>query len=534
MEKSKNNRFLFPLLFLVTVLGSCNKLLDVKEGEYILSTGSFYKTEEQLNTAIRGVYASLADAAVYGNNMLGRFGLEADEGYYEWVNDRGTVAYYETSSADAKILNHWRSLYQGISRANFLLANIGRPDIEVDSMARAHFKGQALFLRGYYYLMLVSKFGGVPLLTEPSLTSDADAIQLQKASVKEVYDQILKDMTEAADLVQDVSTVQGGGTVSKSAVWGMLARVCLYMAGEPLKETARYADAAVWAGKVITHGHHALNPSYSQVFINYAQDKYDTKESILEVEFWGNGTGVYINTGGYVGILNGIRYGSAGLAGFGYSLGSLHPTQWLYDIYEANDVRRDWAIAPFRYVNDAPQNWTNPATAMERFCGKFRRENEQLTPKSNSSTPQNFPLLRYSDVLLMYAEALNESIGSPTAEALEAINKVRRRAVGADANTANPSVDLEGIGYDDLKQEIIRERAKELCFEELRKNDLVRWGIFYSSMKDRLMDIPATGSAAYLQAARVYYGSVTPRDVIWPLPAYELGVNPKLTQNQGW
>lgn len=518
---------------LVLICPSCSKFLDVKPDTYVVSTENYYKNAEQLDIALRGVYAILAETYTYGNSMQGRMGLEADEGFMHFPTDNGTMSYYVVNTTDDKLLNHWRAVYRGISRANLLLKNIDNPQINIDDTKRAAIKGQALFLRGYYFFMLVSRFGGVPLVLDPPVSSENDVIQLPRSSVKEVYAQVLQDMEQAADLVPDITTVQSAGRVSKSVVWGILARVNLYMAGNPLNETIRYAEATNWAKKVIDLGYHQLNPSYSQVFINYAEDKYDTKESIWEVEFWGNGTGVYNTTGGAVGILNGIAYSATGTANWGFSQGIVRPHPWLYRLYDATDLRRDWAISPYKYTDAGKVDFTSANLLIERFCGKYRREYEKVLPKTNTQSPINFPLLRYADVLLMYAEAINEAEGNPN-NAYKYINQVRRRAKGFDVNSASTTpADLSGLDYSSFKNEIRDERARELCFEALRKNDLVRWGIFYDNMKSRLTEAPSGTNTLYVSMTN-YYKNVTPRDVIWPIPAYEMGVNPKLKQNEGW
>ncbi|TZF81123.1 RagB/SusD family nutrient uptake outer membrane protein [Pedobacter sp. BS3] len=511
---------------------SCKSFLDVKPDKYVVSTENYYKNAQQVDIALRGVYAILAETFVYGNSMLGRMGLEADEGFMHFPTDNGTIGYYVVNTTDDKLLNHWRALYKGISRANLLLKNIDNPEIAIDKTERASIKGQALFLRGYYFFMLVSRFGGVPLVLDPPVSSEDEYTKLPRSTAKEVYQQVLSDMEQAAELVDDVSKVESAGRISKSAVWGVLARVNLYMAGYPLNETPRYADAANWAKKVIDLGFHQLNQSYEQVFVNYAQDQYYIPESIWEVEFWGNGTGVYNTTGGCVGINNGIAYSATGTANWGFSQGMVRPHPWLYRLYDATDLRRDWAISPYKYADAGKVAFSPTNLIIERYCGKFRRENELVTPKTNTQTPQNFPLLRYSDVLLMYAEAINESEGKPD-NAYEYINQVRRRAHGLPVTATNTSVDLSGMSYADFKEEIKNERARELCFEALRKNDLIRWGDFYTNMKQRLSEVPAGTNTLYVSMYN-YYNNVTERDVVWPIPAYEMGVNPKLVQNKGW
>ncbi|QBQ40649.1 RagB/SusD family nutrient uptake outer membrane protein [Sphingobacterium psychroaquaticum] len=519
-------------LVILQSLSACNNFLEVKPDKYVVSTESYYKTEEQLDIALRGVYAVLAETFVYGNSLLGRMGLEADEGFMHFPTDNGTIGYYVVNTTDDKLLNHWRALYRGVSRANSLLKNMDQAGPQVSEEKRKEIKGQALFLRGYYYFLLVSRFGGVPMPLDPPVSSENEVLQLKRTNIKEVYVQVLSDMEQAETMVKDINTVESAGRVSKSAVWAVLARVNLYMAGYPLAEKERYATAAQWAKKVIDLGFHRLNPSYEEVFVNYAQDKYDSKESIWEVEFWGNGTGVYNVTGGSVGINNGIAYSATGTLGFGFSQGMVRPHPWLYRLYDADDKRRDWAIAPYRYGTAGKESFPPTSLLIERFCGKFRRENELVLPKTNTQTPQNFPLVRYADVLLMAAEGINESENSAT-HALPYLNKVRRRAKGIDVEGGNVSVDLTGLSSEQLRSEIKNERARELCFEALRKNDLIRWGDFYEKMKNRLSEVP-TGTNTLYTSMYNYYNNARERDVIWPIPSYEMGVNPKLEQNPGW
>jgi hypothetical protein len=527
----KYSRLFSALVLLVLINSSCEKVLDNKPQDF-LQPEAYYNTEVHLNTALNGVYAILADNATYCNYMLGRMGLEGDEGFPDSDSDLLTVTYYNTPAADVKVLQYWTALYAGINRANLLLQNIDKPQMNEDN--RNNIRGQALFLRAYYYFMLVNKFGDVPLLLETKLSGKVEDVQVPRTPAKQVYEQIIKDMTTAADLVSPIDAVSSAGRVSQSAVWGILARVCLHMAGNPVNETAKFAEAAMWAKKVIDGGKHVLNPSYEQIFTNYAQDKYDFKESIFEVEFWGNATGIYTNTGGMVGRLNGVATSDPAI---GIATGVIHTTPWMYNAYGAGDLRRDWSIAPYRYVGVVKTDWPTITNVAQRFCGKFRRELEILTPKGATYTPQNFPLLRYSDVLLMYAEADNE-VNGPNAANIEAVNSVRRRGYGKllPGATNITAADLPSDDIDtkiNFRDAIRDERARELSYEALRKNDLVRWGIFLNRMKSSLAEVN-TGTAALLNNARLYYSNASERDVLWPLPAYDMGINRKLVQNPGW
>ena len=508
---------------------SCNKILDKQPIDF-LSPENYYNTEAHLNAALNAVYTTLTAGGTYGNNMLGRMGLDADEGFNNYSLDVASSGDYDVPTTDTKILNYWSALYEGVNRANLLLENINKPSM--DETNRGKIKGQALFLRGYYYLMLVTRFGDVPLIINTAASASQEQVQLPRTPALQVYQQILKDMQEAEPLVDGAASFTGGGRVNRSAVWGVLARVCLYMAGNPINDHSKYAEAKAWSKKVIDLGFHELNPSFEQVFINYSADLYDVKESIWEVEFWGNGTGLYTSNAGMVGRNNGIGNTQDPLVG--YAVGVLHGSRWLYNLYTTTDKRRDWVMAPFRYVGDPAviTNWST-SQVIDRYCGKYRRVYEVISPRNAAKTPINYPLLRYADVLLMFAEADNEVSGGPTPEAYEAINRVRRRGAGLPVTIPDPSVDLSSLDKIAFFDELCNERSRELAFESLRKNDLIRWNIFLPRMKSVLAEV--IGSTTTIgRYAETYYRNARERDVLWPIPAYEMTVNKALVQNPGW
>lgn len=524
-------------LILVGFLGGGCTFLDTEPQDFV-SPGDYYNTQEQVESALLGVYATLASTSLYGNNMLGRMGLCADLGYEHYANDSGTVGYHASAASDTKILTYWRDLYNGIGRANLLLANMDKAPMT--EAARNAIRGQALFLRAYYYFLLVVRFQHIPLILEVPQSMKED-LQVPQSDPRKIYDQIIRDMKEAGELVLPADKVECGGRVSQSAVYGILARVCLNFAGEPLREPGMYAEAKRYAQKVIDSGIHELNPSYEQVFINYMQDKYDIKESIFEVEFFGNNVGTYTTTAGMVGRNNGIALSSTSpmASELGHSIGAIRATEYFYSLFESEDLRRDWTIAPYTFISSTGAKSPIADTELwQRYCGKFRREYEVLKPKSNAYTPTNFPLLRYSDVLLMYAEGVAGDESATDQEltyAYELLNQVRRRGYGRpDLTKADPTVDFEKDSRENLLEIIKDERARELGHELLRKDDIVRWGEFYQRMKYIKNSIPTGPTYAFYLAARESFGNVTPRDVLWPIPSYEMGVNRKLQQNKGW
>ncbi len=526
----------FKLYILIFLLGifctSCEDFLSTEPTNFIAPE---YSTIAELETGLAGVYDVLGSQATYGDVIPYWLNVSTDIEYTN-TGQLNTTAYIYTPT-DAQITNLWKTLYQGIYRANLVLAKVDNP--ELDEGARNKIKGQALFLRGYYYFLLVKNYGGVPmLLTEKP---DISNVSVPRSSIEEVYAHILQDMKAAEGLVEEAENLSGGGRISRSAVRGILARVCLTMAGYPLGDKSRYAEALEWAKKVQESNLHALNPDYRDIFIKYAKDEYDIKESIWEVEFYGllsSGSQEYTY---YIGARGGIRSADEQI---GYSGGAVLATKWLYDLYETGDgdtetpeespdLRRDWNIAPFTYIGVPAVQTYNP-DLWRRTMGKWRREYETLTPKDRVVSAQNFPILRYSDVLLMIAEAENE-VNGPTNLAYDAINQVRRRAYGLLLPAPpNPEVDAElptGLSKEEFFQAIIDERAREFCFEASRRPDYIRWGTFVGRMKEYKAWALDNGAA---QGHVLAPTNISERNYLLPIPTAEMALNKALTQNPGY
>jgi hypothetical protein len=448
----------------------------------------------------------------------------SDEFFYKNI----TIAQLKVMEFDAGQLDigrFWETAYMGIDRANLLLENINKPTM--DEAKRNVIKGEALFLRAYYYFLLVDNFGGVPLkLTSTKSPTDP---YLPRATVAEVYAQIVKDMQEAEPLVSDINGYNYNETVTQTAVQAILARVFLTMAGEPLKQTERYRDALTYADKVISSGRHSLNPDYKQIFINHSQDKYDLQECLWEVGMFGNQLG-NAQLAGAVGIENGLECLDDNI---GYSGGALHPTARMFELYEAADPRRDWAIAPYKYTATGAKTNYTAAQIYDRTVGKWRREYETATPKNRTYNSTNFPVIRYADVLLMKAEAENE-VNGPNADAYDALNKVRRRGYGKPLGTPDATVDAPaGMDKGAFLEYLQDERARELAFEGMRKHDLIRWGLYLNKMQTLAAEINSTAPSGFKYAGNAAK-NVTARNLVFPIPNSELTVNHLIIQNPNW
>ncbi|WP_164126373.1 RagB/SusD family nutrient uptake outer membrane protein [Sphingobacterium luzhongxinii] len=444
---------LFIIAFVFT-LSSCNKFLDITPSD-TLSPEGYFRNVAEVEVALAGVYDILGKSGTYGRSLFFELDI-ADDSFValsSWTQD---ISLFNYNTSDLKLTDLWIYLHNGVNRANTLLANLDKADMAEDK--RKAVEGQALFLRAYYFFLLTNYWGDIPMRLQPTTSvSDND---LKFTPVKDVYAQIVSDMERAAELVNPVTSYPHAGRVTKSVVWGVLARVNLKMAGHPLQDKSRYIEAKKWAEKVIMSGSHNLNIDYREVFIKMCKGEYDTKESIWEVEFNRYNDGQMEE--GSLGSINGI---AAAAEPWGFSYGAKHPTQYYFEMFEnytktvngvgqtySPDMRRDWSMSSYYYQGALKNNY-NATQIYNRMDAKWRREFEPTQPKFNGTTTINFPLLRYSDVLLMFAEADNE-INGPTDQSIAYVNLVRRRAYGKSLGSGLRFISISngGAGYTEEPQ----------------------------------------------------------------------------------
>lgn len=547
-------------------LNSCN-FLDTVPQDFV-SPENFFKNKEEAFMSLTTVYNRLTRQEVYGNTYPLMVTGTDDLGYYDRNNVPIGIFNNNISTSDNDVLKLWQNLYEAINNANFFLENVGNvPDM--DDKTRTLYIGEAKFLRAYCYFLLAQCWGDVPYKTE-SQKSVAD-VNIANTSQKTVFENVVAEMEEAERLVGEIDEVPAG-RVNKSAVRGILARVYLKLAGWPINGgKPMYEKANYWAKQVNKDGKHQLNPHYQEIFVNLAADVVDTKyrESIWEAEYKGNRQDAHAGSG-RLGNTIGILNGDASTSSEGYSYGFISCTLNLWDMYndlngdglvddgfeegsakEKNhpDVRRDWNIAPYRYVKNSQNEYIkggwgykgdvktdtdgNPSglfTAtqyVERNAGKYRREYEKVLPRDKNQTPINFPILRYADVLLMIAETENEINDGPTQVAYDAVNAVRKRSiVGA--------TDISGMDYQAFKKLIKDERGRELCFEGLRKYDLIRWDDYLTNMRLVALNTQDSRWTAGKKFAVSYAENASERYKWLPIPNRELGLNKLLYQNKAW
>jgi hypothetical protein len=443
------------MVILLTGLTSCKKFLDTQATDFYNPT-NYYSTEAQLNEALNGVYGDMTAPALYGQVLGFNFVSTTDEILTSRTADGDTRGLgYTYDAGNTYLSNIWRYCYIGINNANALIDNVTKPTM--DETARGYIKGQALFLRAHFYFILASNYGDVPLILHtPSITD----VNVAATSQIGVYQQIETDLKAAETLLQGrtSASLKYNDVVTVTAVQAMLARVYMYWAGYPTNDASKYANAITYTDKVINSGLHSLNPDYRQVFINLCQDKYDVKENILEWGYAGAAAGVSNKTddiGNFVGITS--TYSATDTASYS-GAGWVYTTRKLYDSYDLDasstaspkaslDIRRDWNCANYSFTG-TPRVKTLRTNLWQFYVGKFRREYCPQSVRLNGTYNINWPAIRYSDVLLMKAEAENQ-VNGPTAAAYSAINQVRRRGYGILYGNVVKSITVTkgGTGY---------------------------------------------------------------------------------------
>lgn len=478
------------------ILSSCSEDYLDKQPLDSINTENYPQTAEELITVVNGAYQPLQWPKLYnlrmwtsdimaGNSLVGAGG--GTDGI-----ETQDMSNFIVQPDNAGVLDLWRGPWPGILMTNIVLQTAPTLDIDEDTKNRS--MGEAHFLRAHYYFILARYFGDVPLVTTP-LSSD-DNLFPSRNPVSDVYDLIISDLTSAAELLPPKSAYgqQDMGRASKGAAYGLLAKVHLTL--------GNYQEAINMATQVEGLGY-ALNDNY---YDNFNIDNENSIESIFEVQyasdggfsFWDNE-----NQASWASPFMGPRGSNFVGGAFGWN----QPTQEFINQYEDNDSRKDVTVlyeggpdfdglayeSEFSYTGYNVRKFLVPISVIPSF----------------DNSPMNFPVLRFADVLLMKAEALNE-LGQ-TNEAQNYLNMTRNRAGLDDI----PS----GLSQAQFREAVLEERRLELAFEGQRWFDLIR-------VNDGQYGLDFLHSIGRTNAAQ--------KHLLFPVPQIEIDRNPNLTQNPGY
>jgi len=585
----KNITKIFLSLFAsIALLTSCSDFLD-EEPRSTWGIDDFYASPTEADIALAGIYSYLASDQVYGQAMSVIMESGTDEGYYNRrYNENWTVGLYRHTSADNYVKELWTALYQVINLSNMYLERLDESAFEPEEYNA--YIAEARFLRAHAYSLLVNWYEEVPMPLTSTL--DQSANHLAPSSLKELYAQIISDFTYASEhllsTTDQIYINERQGRANKMAAHGLMARVYLKMGGYPFNQPEHnpepkeyyYALAKEECRIIIESGNHTIKESdveivdngegpevvvnsdfYREHFLSYIENEYDTNESIFEISFkYLRESG--IDAHGRIGGLNGIVFGFGGGAdGYPGAYAMENASPLLKDLYVSNDehIRLKWNLPEMQYTNSGDAKRVTSTLAGQYCPGKFKRwepsnyDDLDITPAPGetesyilleaNTTPNrnftgvNFPVLRYADILLMYAEADNEINGGPSELAINYFDQVRKRA-GLD-----PIRDTSRAGVVDTKEkffnELVDERLRELCFEGLRKHDLIRWEL----LGEKLDDLNATiiGNPDYLPTNENHNAFLrsgqffsAPKHLSLPYPLQETNINSLLDQKDNW
>lgn len=393
----------------------------------------------------------------------------------------------------------WGSIYSAISRANLIISSF--PDLDFDEKLKGQWVAEARVLRAFHYFNLVRGWGGVPLRIEP--LEDLNNTAIVRSSKEEVYVQIISDLNEAINsgfLPEDYAYSQLG-RASVNAARVLLAHVHLTV--------GNWAEAASFAQQVINSGQFQLDPDMSLIF---SPENVTHSGNIWPIK--------YVRINGL-----GLNFPPRFAAGRGTGYAS---NEFFTNIgITTHPILADWDDNdPRKALNlyDTDPN-TVEGKALSAAVPMLFKKFIDKDHVGRSGHGNDMPLYRYADVLLIFAEADGWATGSPSTQAYEAVNQVRRRAYGVDISTSAPGIDLEGLSKDDFIEAVMRERAWEFMLEEKRWFDISRRGFEYTTQQ-----IASSGDPRKLE----FWGE---EDMLWPIPRQEIDNNDLMTdadQNPGW
>lgn len=480
-------------LIAIALLGfsfsSCSDFLE-QNPQTDLSENDFYKTADDILSAVNGVYSSLQEGDIYGNWYV--FGeIPSDNTRNQLSGSVTTQNEFDQFYIDTQnimIANFWKAAYKVINRTNTILGRID--GIEINTELANRYKLECKFIRALMYFNLVRVYGDVPLvLKEISISESYDILREPKENV---YNQIIADLKEAQDLPVSYSTAEDG-RATQGAAKALLANVYMTL--------HKYAEAETILAEIINSGRYSLLENtpgslnidgYKNVF---SPVNHNSKEGIFEIQFlkggYGEGSNYANNFAPENSGTNVVAVGGTG--------GNNIPEMDIYNAYEEGDLRRDFSMSLGYYDNRKNNEWVE-----SRYVCKFMD-----VPYQNNDASNNYPVIRYADVILMYAEALNQN--GKTAEACKYLNMTRRRGFGYQTTETSP-VDLQTTDKAQFALMVEQERRVELAFENHRWFDLIR-----------------TGRAVEVMRSKGF--SLNETNLICPIPQKQIDVNPKLTQN---
>ena len=503
MKKIDKPIRVLSLILLISVSISCKDFLDLRPTT-TLNTGNAFTTAQDLNNAISGAYRTFyTEYYQWDYILLGD--VRSDNAYCGGTNDAPIYDYDQLTikTGSDRMIRNWCDLYQGIGRCNIIIGKLNEindPELDKNDL-RKKILGQSSFLRAYHYFNLVKNYGGVPLELN-SNSADPTKTNLPRATEKEIYDQIVNDLEVAIanlpDKFSDDNT-ENKVRATKGAANALLAKVWAQRADRDYAKVITYCNAVI-----NSPAGYKLQTDYAELFDG---SHYMNNESILEISF----------LGGDWDVSNwGVQMFVAPEDGWQkYCV----PSKDLLNAYasENDKIRQDANIVFWDNPDWADENWDPCMDPMVQVPFNYKEKHPDGWNSGDHPV-----LLRLADIILLKAEAQNET--GDIAGALTSLNLIRKRA-----GLANQSASAK----EELRTKILKERRLELAFEGHRFDDLVRLGIFVTTMNGLNEYKYTCGDGTQSAGTKINYNANNDK-ILCPIPQRERDTNPNLTQNPGY
>ncbi|WPV64933.1 RagB/SusD family nutrient uptake outer membrane protein [Chitinophaga sp. LS1] len=484
-------RSFFILIIFATAFSACKKYLTI-ENPSTISQDAVFTSVSNTNAAVVGVYAMLIGDNGYGNRISCLFPQSSDDfktsGDYS-ADDRRGISTYGASAGNSDLPNPFNQLFKGIERANICIKYIplsplynGGSATEQSQMKKMY--GEALTLRAQFYFEALRNWGDLPAQLVPA--ADLADMYLPRTDKDSIYQQLLDDLAVAEELVPwRTESPDQNLRLTKGAVKGIRARIALAVGGYSLRTNPHvmarrddykkfYQIAYDECADIMAHPEqHSLNPVYENIFksLHTSTRTDDAHELMFEIGAYGGNA----STDSKLGYYNGLKHNTSSRFGGGGGGINVLPT-YFYEFDSIGDCRRDVTINLFEIDANSQKI---AVTAGVMTDGKYRRSWTSITGTSQNLAI-NWPILRFSDVLLMYAEADNEINEAPSAKAQDALLQVQKRAYVGHLERL-PEIPTDKQGFFDA---VVHERLLEFGGEGIRKYDLIRWNLLATKLTE--------------------------------------------------
>jgi len=475
-------KYLLIAMMLISSV-SCTDFL-VLQPENQISENTFYQTANDFNTALVGAYAGLQD--LHNASVLDLGELITDNLEIQWTSPEVSEMECDqanVTSTNVYVSSVWSNCFTIVSRCNNILARID--NVSFDANLKSQYKGEALFLRAYCYFYLVRFFGDVPIVKQKfSSPEEIAAFDMTRKPAADAYALIIDDLQNSATLLANMTTLKKE-RASTGAAKTLLGKVYLTQKD--------YAKSAAVLKEVIDLNKYPLAVNYKTLF---SVNNSNLGETIFEIRYLSGNLG---EGNSFSSLFTPGLFNMALFPGNMNGSGRMDPTMDIYNSYETGDLRKAASIGyPVPLTNGQTQNLTYGMKFVDFTTGVI------------GDGGVNFTSLRYADVILMYAEALNET--GKTTEAHPYLNMIRIRA-------GLPT--LSGLGKSDFALALEKERRVEFLYEGQRWFDLIRTGRAQTVINKHFADKGLTFK-------------VEDYELLMPIPQGEIYINPKLTQNTGY